>query len=60
MIDTYVENTEIQGCNLPVTWYNALQPTQANRFLIHILLSMGEFNNKMKVMDNADIKQAYE
>ena len=46
--------------DLPVTWYNYVWPTQANRFLIHILLSMGEFENEMKVMDNAYIKEAYE
>ncbi len=60
MRNTFVDFHNDGRVDLPVTWYNYVRPTQPNRFLIHILLSMGEFENEMKVMDNADIKQAYE
>ena len=29
--------------HLPTTWFNSVRPTQPHRFLIHLLLSMGNF-----------------
>ena len=31
---------------LPLALFNVAKPTQGNRFLIHVLLSMGKFNNE--------------
>ena len=56
MRDTYLES---HHKDLPVMLFNTVHPTQANCFLIHILLSIGEFENQMKLMDNGDIKEAY-
>jgi len=35
--------SEVNGTMLPVVWYRGARPTQVNRFLVHILLSMGYF-----------------
>ena len=45
--------------DLPIIWYNSVKPVQANQWLIHILLSMGEFDNEMNLLCNGNIKHSF-
>ena len=44
---------------LPVIWHTSVKPTQSNRWLLHILLSMGEFDNEMNLLSTAGVKQSF-
>ena len=39
----------------PIIWYNSVKPTQAGRWLIHILLSMGEFDCETNLLGHGDM-----
>jgi AAA domain len=49
------------GANVdrPVVWYNSVKPTQPNRWLIHLLLSMGEFDNEMNLLGYGDMVDCF-
>jgi len=51
--------TNSKGRSLPVTWYNSVRPTQPNRFLYHVLLSMGEFDNELNLFAGTSIKECF-
>ena len=57
--DLFIDMSEGRKSRIPVLWGNHVRPTQANCFLIHILLSFGEFNNEMKILHNGNIKEVY-
>lgn len=42
----YIDSKYSDGKELPFPLFNVVRPTQANRFLIHILLSMGKFTSE--------------
>jgi len=44
---------------LPVTWFNSVKPTQPNRFLLHILLSMGNFDNELNLLSGISIRDCF-
>ena len=39
----------------PIIWYNSVKPTQAGRWLIHILLSMGEFDCETNLLGHGNM-----
>jgi predicted GIY-YIG superfamily endonuclease len=43
----------------PVVWYNSVKPTHTNRWLVHLLLSMGEFDNEMNLLGYGDIVDCF-
>lgn len=52
-------DTTYTSAYLPFPIYNAVKPTQCNRFLIHILLSMGCFNNELELFSGPSIKHFF-
>ena len=50
---------EGSNINRPVIWYNSIKPTQPNRWLVHLLLSMGEFDNEMNLLGYGDIVDCF-
>jgi hypothetical protein len=45
--------------NLPTTWYTPIKPVQSNRFLIHVLLSMGRFRNELELSLSGSLRNAF-
>jgi hypothetical protein len=45
---------------LPIIWYDPIPPTQSHRFVIHLLLSMGCFDNEMNLLTHSTMKEAFE
>ena len=45
--------------HVPVIWFTSVRPSFTGRFLIHILLSMGEFHDEMQLMQGGSIKEAF-
>ena len=43
----------------PIIWYNSVKPTQAGRWLIHILLSMGEFDCETNLLGHGDMVENF-
>ena len=58
MRDRFLCDT-VENDSLPVIWYNSVRPTQSNRFLLHVLYSMGEFDNEVNLFGVASIKECY-
>jgi hypothetical protein len=44
---------------LPIPVFSNIKPTQPHRFLIHVLLSMGDFNNELELWEQGSIKNAF-
>jgi predicted GIY-YIG superfamily endonuclease len=44
---------------LPIPVYSNIKPTQPHRFLIHVLLSMGDFSNELELWEQGSIKEAF-
>ena len=44
---------------LPIPVFSNIKPTQPHRFLIHVLLSMGEYNNELELWEQGTIKNAF-
>jgi predicted GIY-YIG superfamily endonuclease len=57
MKDCYL--CDIHQENLPVTWYTPIKPVQSNRFLIHVLLSMGKFSNELELTLTGSMRNAF-
>ena len=45
--------------NLPLPLFNVVKPTETNRFLIHLLLSMGHFNNEAELFQGNSMRQFF-
>lgn len=45
--------------HLPVVWFNPTKPLHATRFLIHILLSMGSFENEMELFTKGSFADSF-
>lgn len=45
---------------LPIIWYDSVPPTQAHRFVIHLLLSMGNFDNELNLLTHQTMRQCFE
>jgi len=43
---------------LPIPVFSNIKPTTPHRFLIHLLLSMGDFNNEFELWEQGSIKNA--
>gem|GEM_PF-6457593 len=44
---------------LPVIWYTNIKPVHTNRFLIHVLLSMGHFRNELELLQCGSLRRAF-
>jgi predicted GIY-YIG superfamily endonuclease len=44
---------------LPIPVYSNIKPTQPHRFLIHVLLSMGDFSNELELWEQGSIREAF-
>jgi hypothetical protein len=44
---------------LPIPVFSNIKPTQPHRFLIHVLLSMGDFSNELELWEQGNIKDAF-
>ena len=45
---------------LPVIWFNNVKPTQRNRWLLHILYSMGYFDNELNLLSCFTLQESYQ
>ena len=52
-------SANVEDTDLPVVWYNLVRPTQANRFLLHVLYGMGEFDNEVNLLLGLLMKECY-
>ena len=43
------------ACKFPVIWFKSVKPFHANRFLLHILLTMGEYENDPQLIGDGDL-----
>jgi predicted GIY-YIG superfamily endonuclease len=44
---------------LPVIWYKPIKPIYTNRFLIHLVLSMGSYDNELSLFESGSIRNAF-
>ena len=44
---------------LPVIWFNNVRPRNSARFLFHLVLSMGKFDNELALFGTGSLKAAY-
>ena len=44
---------------IPVGWYNSIKPTQPHGWLIHILISMGEYDNELNLLGTGSIQDCF-
>jgi predicted GIY-YIG superfamily endonuclease/DNA replication protein DnaC len=44
---------------IPVIWYNPPPATQATEFLVHVLISLGEFDCELNLYSQGSIKKAF-
>ena len=45
--------------NLPVVWFSSIKPSQGTRWLIHLLISMGEFDNEYNLYCHPTLKDCF-
>ena len=55
--ETFIANHSVT--NLPVVWTSSINPSYTNRFLVHLLLSMGKFTSELELYESGSIRQAY-
>ena len=44
---------------LPITWYRPIKPTNASRFVIHVILTMGAFHTEYEMFSCGSMRQAF-
>ncbi len=44
---------------LPVIWLSSIKPIHTNRFLIHVLLSLGDYNNEFELLEGGSLRNAF-
>jgi predicted GIY-YIG superfamily endonuclease len=44
---------------LPTAWFSSVRPTQPHRFLIHLLLSMGEFVDEYSLFNQPSLRHSF-
>ena len=44
---------------LPIPVYSNIKPMQPHRFLVHVLLSMGDFRNELELWEQGNIREAF-
>ena len=59
MHERFVDRKCNKGDSLPLPLFNLVKPTQTNRFLIHLLLSMGRFNNEGELFHGNTMAQFF-
>jgi hypothetical protein len=59
MHQRFVDNKYGNDTLLPYALFNVAKPTQASRFLIHVLLSMGKFNNEGDLFAGSTMTQFF-
>ena len=47
------------AADAPIIWYNSIKPTQPGRWLIHILLSMGEFDCETNLLGHGNMVENF-
>ena len=50
---------ESDKTRLPTTWFSSVRPTQPNRFLIHLLLSMGNFVEEYSLFNQPTLRHSF-
>lgn len=50
---------DIDKVRLPITWFSSIRPTQPNRFLVHLLLSMGAFVEEYSLFDQPSLRHSF-
>ena len=50
---------ESDPSKIPVIWFNSVKPFHANRFLLHILLTMGEYENEPQLIGDGHLLNAF-
>ena len=45
---------------LPIPVFSNIKPTLAGRFLLHLLLSMGDFNNEIELLAHPTMREAFQ
>jgi len=50
---------ESDKMRLPTTWFSSAWPTQPNRFLIHLLLSMGNFVEEYSLFNQPTLRHSF-
>ena len=48
-----------ERAHLPLVVYSNIKPTQMHRFVLHVLLSMGEFNNELELFSVGDLRESF-
>ena len=48
-----------KNTKLPIPVFSNIKPSQPQRFLIHALLSLGDFNNELELWEQGSIKNAF-
>jgi predicted GIY-YIG superfamily endonuclease len=63
-LERFIGDRLLQACqqgdriaDLPVIWYDPIPPTQGHRFLVHLLLTMGEFDNEVNLMSHQNMRE---
>ena len=54
----FVDETDRSNL-LPIYWYRTVRATDAERFLYHVLLSMGKFNTEFELYTKGSMKKAF-
>ena len=44
---------------LPIVWFNSVKPTEPIRWLVHLLISMGEFDCEVGLLGSGDMVQNF-
>jgi hypothetical protein len=58
-INQFIHNND-NANKLPIPVYNCIKPNNIMRFLIHIVLSLGRFNNEVELWDATDIRTVFQ
>ena len=54
----HMEQSE-KKCKLPIIWFTSVKPTNPSRWLIHLLLSMGEYDNELQLFGHANLRECF-
>ena len=45
--------------DLPIVWWNSIPPTQSHRWIVHLLISMGSFDNEFSLFANGSLRNCF-
>jgi hypothetical protein len=44
---------------IPVIWHNSIRPSNGHRWMLHILLTMGQFDNELNLLSKANLRESF-